>query len=518
MIGRTIERGETVRDKSRREFIKIACAGAGTILISERLTGGFLAWVARSGEGLFPDVFGITEAEIGQVISAALSKGGDFAELFFEHRVANEVFMEDDIVKESDESVSLGVGVRVLKGKQTGYGYTSEMDLVSMKRAAATAASIASGTVSPPTAPLRRAEVGRQCYEAARPFSDAALGAKMALVKEAYAAAKGHDRRVTKVTAMLSDESQVVTIANCEGLLVSDLRPQVRLTVRATAEEGGRRGTGSFNAGGRVDQGFFSSQTSPKEIGKRAAMEAVELLSAADPVAGEQTVVLGKDQSGVMIHEAVGHPLEGDGNWKRTSIMWDKMGTTVASPLVTIYDDATIRGYRGSMNVDDEGTPTRSVPLIEKGKLVGYLHDRLSAKMLGVERNGHGRRTSYQFPPIPRMGNTVLAKGETPPEEIIRSVDKGFYASTYQGGQVEGTGKFTFSVNMGYLIEDGKLTRPVKNATLIGTNVDILKDIDMVGNDVGFFLGTCGKQGQWAAVTAGTPTLRIKKMTVGGRR
>jgi len=263
---------------------------------------------------------------------------------------------------------------------------------------------------------------------------------------------------------------------------------------------------------------FFEGVETPASIGEKAAKEAITLLSAVDAEAGEQPVVLGKNNSGVMVHEAVGHPLEGDGNWKKSSIMWDKLGQMVGNPVVTIYDDATIPRSRGSLNVDDEGTRTRKVMLIEKGKLVGYLNDRLSAKMLKMEMNGHGRRDSYRSTPVPRMANTVLASGDADPEEIVRSVKKGFYADTFQGGQVQGTGKFTFSVNLGYLIEDGKLTRPVKNATLIGTNVQILKEIDMVGSDQGFFLGTCGKAGQWAPVTAGTPTVRIRQMTVGGRK
>jgi TldD protein len=217
-----------------------------------------------------------------------------------------------------------------------------------------------------------------------------------------------------------------------------------------------------------------------------------------------------------MIHEAVGHPLEADGNWKKTSIMWDKMGTMVANPLVTISDDATIPNYRGSLNIDDEGTTTENVMLIEKGKVVGFMNDRLGANILGHKMNGHARRESFMSPPIPRMNNTILAKGDSDPEEIIKSVDKGFYAVSYQGGMVSGTGKFTFSVNLGYMIENGKLTYPLKNATLIGTNIEILKDISMVGSDTGFFLGTCGKDGQSVPVTCGTPTLKISKMTVGG--
>ena len=218
-----------------------------------------------------------------------------------------------------------------------------------------------------------------------------------------------------------------------------------------------------------------------------------------------------------MIHEAVGHPLEADGNRKKTSIMWDKLGQQVASPNVTITDDPAIPFYRGSLNVDDEGIEPKNAVLIEKGKLVGFLQDRLSAKLMNMDVNGHGRRQSYQHVPLPRMANTVLARGEYDPEEIIRSVKKGLYAHSYQGGEVQDSGKFTFSVNLGYQIENGKLTKPVKNATLIGTNVQILNEVEMIGTDMGFFLGTCGKEGQSAPVTAGTPTLKLRSMTVGGR-
>jgi TldD protein len=252
-------------------------------------------------------------------------------------------------------------------------------------------------------------------------------------------------------------------------------------------------------------------------VGARAAKEAVTLLSAIDPAAGDQPVVLGSRQSGVMIHEAVGHPFEGEGIWQKTSIVWDRLNQMVASPCVSIYEDPTLPHLRGSMNIDDEGTSTRKVMMIENGRLVGFLHDRLSAKILGLEPNGHGRRESYRAVPICRMNNTMLVRGEASPEDVIKTVKKGFYADTYQGGQVEDTGKFTFSVNMGYLIEDGKLTRPIKNATLIGTNVQVLKDIELIGNDLDYFLGVCGKDGQSAACAAGTPTFKIRQMTVGGR-
>jgi TldD protein len=228
-------------------------------------------------------------------------------------------------------------------------------------------------------------------------------------------------------------------------------------------------------------------------------------------------VVLDSGQSGVMIHEAVGHPLEADSNRKKRSVFWDKLNQTVANPLVTIYDDPTIAHFRGSHNMDDEGTLPRKTMLIEKGKLVGYLQDRLSAKLMKMSPSGHGRRDGFENVPLPRMANTNLARGESDPEQIVRSVKRGFFAKTYQGGMVQPSGKFTFSVNMGYLIEDGKLTAPVKNATLIGSILDVLPEVTMVGNDMGTFLGTCGKGGQSAPVTAGTPTLKINSMTVGGR-
>jgi len=503
----------------RRTFLKMTGGTVGAVVLSGLFYDQLLAGVLLDpAQELFAGKFGVTKEAMRKVLEAALSKGGDFADLFFEYRLANNVVMEDDIVRDSGENVNLGVGIRVLKDRQTGYAYTSDLSPERMRQAALTAAAIASSGGSAGPAVLRRIEPGRQAYELAGPFADAPLGDRIALVKEAYAAAKDHDRRVSKVVATLLDELQYVTIVNSEGLMVSDARPQARLVVAATAEENGKRVTGGKNAGGRVGTAYFRRPgTTPKELGVDAAREAVVLLSAAEPAPGEMPVVLGRFNSGVMVHEAVGHPLEGDGNWKKSSIMWDKMGQMVANPIVTIYDDATIPQYRGSLNVDDEGTPTAKVTLIEDGKLVSYLHDRLSARVLGVAPNGHGRRQGFANPPIPRMNNTVLAPGEASPEDIVRSVRKGFYAESYAGGMVEGTGKFTFSVNLGYLIEDGRLTRPVKNATLIGTNVQILKEVEMIGNDLEYFLGSCGKAGQFVPVTAGTPTFKLRQMTVGGR-
>jgi TldD protein len=503
----------------RRKFLQLAGAGAGAVVLSSLFYDQlFAGMILKPGEELFASRFGVSKQVMKKVLDAALSKGGDFAELFFEYALNNNVVMEDDIIRESSEDITLGVGIRVLNGKQTGYAYTSDLSPETMQRAALTAAAIASTGAKVRVAAIKPVQPGRQVYLMTSPFADAPLGDRITLVKEAYAAAKGHDPRISKVVANLGDSLQCVTIVNSEGLMVSDARPQVRLRASATAEEKGRRVTGSSNKGGRVGMTFYRTPgTTPKEIGEAAGKEAVILLSATDPAPGEMPVVLGRFHSGVMVHEAVGHPLEADGNWQKTSIMWDKLGQMVADPSVTIYDDATIPHYRGSLNVDDEGTPSQKVMLIDKGRLVSYLHDRLSARILKTAPNGHGRRQSFSNLPIPRMNNTVLAPGSASAEDIIKSVKKGFYADSYAGGMVENTGKFTFSVNLGYAIEDGRLTQPVKNATLIGTNVQILKEVEMIGNDLAFFLGTCGKDDQSAAVTAGTPTFKIRQMTVGGR-
>lgn len=503
----------------RRTFLKLAGASVGAVVLSGLFYDQlFAGMILKPGEELFASRFGVTKEIMKKVLEAALSKGGDFAELYFEYTLTNNVVMEDDIIRESAEDIALGVGIRVLNGKQTGFAYTSDLTPETMRRTALTAAAIAAAPAKVKAATIKPVAAGQQVYLMERPFADAPLGDRITLVQEAYAAAKSHDPRITKVVANLGDSLQCVTIVNSDGLMVSDVRPQVRLTTTAIAEENGKRVNGRGNAGGRVGMTFYRTPgTTPKEIGTEAAREAIILLAAADPAPGEWPVVLGSKSSGVMVHEAVGHPLEADGAWQKTSIMWDKLGQMVADPMVTIYDDATIPHYRGSMNVDDEGTPTEKVVLIENGRLVNFLHDRLSARVLKLKANGHGRRQRFDNVPIPRMGNTVLAPGTASPADVIGSVKKGFFAETYAGGMVEGTGKFTFSVNLGYLIEDGKLTRPVKNATLIGTNLQILKEVEMIGSDMGFFLGTCGKSGQGAPVTAGTPTFKIRQMTVGGR-
>jgi TldD protein len=467
----------------------------------------------------YVDHFGLSPADLRSVLGVALASGGDFAEIFMEYRTYDFINMEEDIIKETAEAVSIGLGIRVIRGDRTGFGYTNDLSLDKVRKTAQTAAAIARGKAgaAPPPA-LRDRTRAASRYVVRRPAHKASLSAKMGLVREAYAAAQAFDRRIAKVKAHYSDSLKHMCIANSEGLLVHDTRPMVKLVCVAISEKAGKRESGYWGGGGRVGMEYFRDVLTPRRIGEEAAREAVLLLEAADAPAGEMPIVLAPGHSGVLIHEAVGHLLEADFTRKKTSVFWNKMGKRVGSELVTIYDDPTIPSFRGSYNIDDEGTPPRKTLLIEKGVIRGLLQDKLSCRLMRGRLTGHGRRQDYGCAPIPRMANTYIAAGDDAPEDILRSVKKGFYVASLSGGQVEDSGKFTFSVSLGYLIEDGKLTAPVKQATLIGTNIDILKKIDRVGSDLEFGLqtGTCSKDGQDVPVTDGCPTLRIEKMTVGG--
>ena len=469
----------------------------------------------------YVDHFGLSAADLREVLGVALSSGGDFAEIFMERRAYDFINMEEDIIKETAEAISLGMGIRVIRGDRTGFGYTNDLSLDKVKKTALTASAIARGKAGQaPPPPLRDRTRASSRYIVRRPASEASLREKMTLVREAYAAAKGYDPRIAKVKTHHSDSLVHVCIANSEGLLVRDTRPMVKLICVAISEKDGKRESGYWGGGGRVGMEYFHDVLTPREIGEEAAREALLLLEAVDAPAGEMPIVLAPGHSGVLIHEAVGHLLEADFTRKKTSIFWNKMGKKVGSELVTIFDDPTIPSFRGSYNVDGEGTPPRKTLLIEKGVVRGLLQDKLSSRLMhGAALTGHGRRQDYSHWPIPRMANTYIAAGVDAPEDILRSVEKGFYVASLSGGQVEDSGKFTFSVSLGYLIEGGKLTAPVKQATLIGTNIDILKKIDRVGSDLSFGLqtGTCSKDGQDVPVTDGCPTLRIEKMTVGGR-
>ncbi|TET19777.1 MAG: TldD/PmbA family protein [Candidatus Aminicenantes bacterium] len=453
-----------------------------------------------------------------KILNIALSSGGDFSEIFLEYKMYNSINMEEDIIKETAESISLGLGIRVISGEKTGYGYTNDLSLEKIKKVALTAASIASGKLQKNSSFLNSFSIKHNFYPVLNPAHKESLEKKILLVQKAYQTAQNFDQKIKKVKVSFIDQIQYVTVFNSEGLMVSDIRPLIKLVCLCIAEKSQKREAGFSGGGGRVGLEYFQSELKPEEIGRDAAREALNLLEAVLSPAGELPIVLAPGYSGVLIHEAVGHLLEADFIRKKTSIFWNKMGEKVGNDQVNIYDDPTIPHFRGSYNTDDEGTVPKKTPLILKGKMIGLLQDRLSATLMKKPLTGHGRRQDYTCMPIPRMSNTYLDKGEYAPEEIIKSVKKGFYAHKFQGGQVEDSGKFTFSVSSGFLIEDGKLTVPVKQATLIGTSIDILNKIEMIGSDLAFGLqtGTCSKEGQGVPVADGCPTIKISRMTVGG--
>lgn len=468
----------------------------------------------------YQDRFGLSGDDLRKILGIALSRGGDFADLYLEYRGYSSIHMEEDIIKDTAESIVMGLGIRVIKGDQTGYGFSNDLAFDKLSRAAQSASAIAlSGAAAKIRIP-REKPVVRNFYSNDEPAHSASLAKKIRLVQEAYGAAQKHDPSITKVKASLQDMVQYVKIINSEGLSVQDARPLVRLTCLAIAEKGGQREAGYSGGGGRVGLEYFEHEYSARDIGRDAAGEALSLLEAVPAPAGEMPIILSPGHSGVLVHEAVGHLLEADFNRKKTSIFWNKRGRRVASELVTIYDDPTIPLFRGSYNIDDEGTLPKKTCLIRRGVMVGLLQDRLSARLMKQRPTGHGRRQDFSCWPIPRMSTIYIDAGCHHPEEILRSVKKGFYADRYQGGQVEDSGKFTFSVSSGFLVEDGRLTTPVKQATLIGTNIDILKKISMVGSDLKFGLqtGTCSKEGQDIPVSDGCPTIKIARMTVGGSR
>jgi TldD protein len=472
----------------------------------------------RIKSSIFENHFNISDNEFKKILNTALSLGGDFSEIYLEYRMHNSIIMEEDIIKETSESISLGMGIRVISGDKTGYGYTNDLSLEKIRKTALTAASISSGKITQKALSINPAYPEKNLYPVIRHGRDTSLDDKIDLVKKAYSAAIDFDPSIQKVKVSFSDLTQHVGLINSDGLKISDIRPMIKMVCLAIAEKPPDLEAGFSGGGGRVGIEYFQHSLTPEEIGHEAATEALQLLEAKPPPAGEMPVVLSPGHSGVFIHEAVGHLLEADFIRKKTSVFWNKQGKKVAHEKVTILDDPTIPFFRGSYNVDDEGTLPHKTTLIKDGKLVGFLQDRLSAGLMDLPLTGHGRRQDYSCIPIPRMSNTYIDKGDHDRDEIIKSVNRGFYAHRFQGGQVEDSGKFTFSVSSGFLIEGGKLTTPVKQATLIGSNLDILNKIEMIGSDLEFSLqtGTCGKSGQETPVTDGCPTLKISSMTVGG--
>ncbi|CAN5427765.1 TldD/PmbA family protein [soil metagenome] len=468
--------------------------------------------------------FGVTESLIQKTIAVALAKGGDYADVFFQHKVSSTLALEDGDVNRAFANVDLGVGVRVVKGDQTGYGYTEELTPDALKRAAATAASIADGpSRSAPT--TFHADAGPSCkfptrYDLARSWDDVTIKEKLPLLVGLNERALKKDARIKKVAVWLADESGAVLVADSNGRLVEDVQPMTALGLSCTAEDKGKRETNGYNVAGRQGIDFYSTDRLDRVV-TRAVDRTLILFDAVQPPAGEMPIVMAAGSSGILLHEAIGHGMEADFNRKNVSIYADKIGKAIAKPFVNIVDDGTIDGARGTINVDDEGNVALKTVLVENGKLATYLHDEISAKHYGVKTTGSGRRESFRYAPMPRMRATYMQNGPHTKDEIIASIKNGIYCDNFTNGQVKiGAGDFTFYVKNGYLIEDGKLTRPIKDVNIIGNGPKVLEKIDMVAGDLMIDEGcwTCGKDGQSVPVSQGMPTVRVASITVGGRK
>lgn len=454
-----------------------------------------------------------------KLLRVALGKGGDYADLFFEYRAAGGLVFDEGILKSASRGVSMGLGVRVQKGDATGYAYVEELDWEAMKRAAETAAQIASGGGAPAPVALRPVTVAKR-YELPQVSLDVAGMEKRRLLERAAAAAQAADKRVAKVEASFAEEVREILLFTSDGKMAHDVQPLLRFGVRVIVEENGKRQEGSSGGGGRTTLGYFEGK-SPEWHAQQAVRQAVTMLDAREAPAGTMEVVLAPGDSGILLHEAVGHGLEADFNRKGTSNYSGQIGNDVASELCTVVDDPSLLQSRGAINVDDEGNEPRASVLIEKGKLRGYMHDRLSAEHFKIAPSGNGRRESFASVPMPRMTNTILTAGPHDPAEIVKSVKRGVYAKKFGGGQVDiSNGDFVFSLTEGYLVEDGKLTAPLKGVNLIGNGPDVLRKVVMLGNDVEVSDGiwTCGKDGQSVPVGVGCPTIKISAITVGGTK
>jgi TldD protein len=502
----------------RRRFIEMS---AGTILAastSDLLLGGSPPSGTSTGIGYFAR-FGVTEAMIAETIGAALSRGGEYADVFFQHRVCNDLALEDGAVNRAFATVELGVGVRVVKGDQTGYGYTEDLSAQALKECARTAAAIADGPSR--QAPQRFHVAGRlpQRYALKMRWEDVRPEQKLPLLTAMNERVFSADPRVKKVTVYFRDESGAVLVADSQGRMVEDAQPMTLLYVSCLAEHNGRREQGGYNVAGRAGFEFYEKERLDRVVQEAVARTTI-LFEAATPPAGEMPVVLAAGSSGILLHEAIGHGMEADFNRKNVSIYADKIGKPIAKPFVNIVDDATNEHARGAINVDDEGNDAGRTQLVEGGVLTTYLHDSISAKHYGVKPTGNGRRQGYQYAPMPRMRATYMLPGPHKKEEIIQSVKKGIYCQNFTNGQVNiGAGDFTFYVKNGWLIEDGKLTRPIKDVNIIGNGPKVLEKVDMVSDDLQIDEGgwTCGKDGQSVPVSQGLPTVRVSSITVGGR-
>ena len=463
--------------------------------------------------------YGLDESHITQALSAIRAHQVDDADLYFQYTRSEGWSLEEGIVKTGSFSIDQGVGVRAVSGEKTAFAYSDDISMASLMDAAHTVRSISSAGLSASThVPARVIAPSRSLYNGLDPIGSLNSTAKVQLLERLEKQARAKDPRVVQVMAGLASEYDVVMVARADGTLAADVRPLVRLSLSVIVEQNGRRESGSAGGGGRFGLAHFDADCLTRYVDE-AVGSALTNLEARPAPAGEMTVVLGSGWPGILLHEAIGHGLEGDFNRKGSSAFSGKIGKRVAAKGVTVLDDGTIADRRGSLNVDDEGHASQKNVLIEDGILVGYIQDSMNARLMGVPPTGNGRRESYAHVPMPRMTNTYMLAGDKAPEEIVASIKKGLYATNFGGGQVDITsGKFVFSASQAFWVENGKIQYPVKGATLVGNGPDALTRVSMIGNDMALDpgVGTCGKEGQSVPVGVGQPTLRIDGLTVGG--
>ena len=466
----------------------------------------------------FEALFEVDHALIRRTLAELTSRGADQAELFFQSARASSILHQDGIVSRASTSVDLGVGLRCVIGEQTGYAYTEELTGESMRAAARTASAIATASAAAPPQAMRVHARAHDRYAIGEPWREVGIDRKLPLLERCAELARAADPSVVKVEVSWADSESRVLVADMHGALVEDERPMTRLSLTVTVERGDERQSGRANVAARRGIDFYTEEIL-RGLAEQAFARASILFDARRPPAGDMPVVLASGASGILLHEAIGHGMEADFNRKRVSIYADMLGREVASPLVTIVDDATLEHERGALNVDDEGHPAGRTVLVSNGRLVSYMHDAMSSRHYGVPQTGSGRRQSFRYPPMPRMRCTTMESGPHTKEEIIRSVKRGVLAETFTNGQVEiGAGDYTFYIKNGWLIEDGRVTAPIKDVNIIGNGPETLRRISMVADDATLDSGgwTCGKRGQSVPVSLGMPTVLVSELTVGG--
>lgn len=509
-----------MRAISRRSFLQAGAATAAFSFAAPILDNGWCTLAGAESPAYFEREFGVTDAVCRKILSKALSKGGDHADLYFEHTISNYLTLEDGKVNRAYSDIALGVGIRTVKADQVGYGYTQELTEESMLDAAATAATIASGTARIPVKNYTRLKTA-DYYPLKTLFSAVPIEPKLNLVQAANDRCFALSKSVIKVNAQYHDQQKRILIVTSDGVKAEDLQPRAYVYVGVVAEKDKRRERSGWSYGGRKSFSDFTPAVMESTV-RMAVDRTVVLFDAVQPPAGEMPVVLGSGITGVLLHEAIGHGMEADFNRKKVSTYCTMIGKKVAEPFVTIIDDGTNPGMLGSINVDDEGTPGQKTILVNKGILTSYLHDRISAKSYGVQPTGNGRRQDYQNYPMPRMRNTYMEPGSATPEDVIKAAGKGIYVEDVSNGQVKiGEGDFAFFVSQGRMIENGKLGAPIKDVNIMGNGPKMLANVTMVANDFRLHqggTGSCGKDGQSMPVGFGQPTILVKSLTVGGTR